>query len=354
MFAASPPDLTSAGGFGLVSRPEDAPDPMGQAHRVGRFTAHPAVRAAIRRLLIAIPLLFFVSAISFVLVSLTPGDAARQILGTQASPQAYQTLRRELGLNLPLYEQYWHWLKNALHGDLGTSIITGQSVTAAINARLPVTLSLIIGAILISVLVGLPLGLISAIRGGVLGKVVDVGALIGFGIPAFWLGVELISIFAVKLGWLPATGYVPVSQSISGWLTSLVLPVIALATAGIAAIAKQTREAMLDVLGSEHIRVARANGLSPRSIYLRHGLKNAAPRVLTVLGIQAVGLLGGTVFIENVFALPGMGSLAVTAVTQHDLPVVEGLAVYFTLIVVVVNLAIDLAYTWLNPRVRTS
>jgi peptide/nickel transport system permease protein len=177
-------------------------------------------------------------------------------------------------------------------------------------------------------------------------------ALVGFSLPAFWVGAELIVIFAVWRNWFPATGYVSLTASPAGWLHSLVLPVISLSLYGIAATAKQTRESMLDVLGSEYIRMARANGLSSRSIVLRHALRNASMRVVTVLGLQAVGLLGGTVLVENVFALPGLGSLMVTAATEHDLPVVAGMVVYFTLIVVVINLLVDLAYLWLNPRVR--
>ena len=192
----------------------------------------------------------------------------------------------------------------------------------------------------------------SAWRGGAAGRGADALAMLGFSLPAFWVGAELIVIFAVWLSWFPATGYVPVGQSPAGWLHALVLPVAALSLYGIAALAKQTREGMLDVLASEHVRMARANGISPRAIMFRHGLRNASMRVVTMLGLQAVGLLGGTVLIENVFALPGLGSLMVTAATEHDLPVVAGMVVYFTLIVVAINLAVDLAYLWLNPRVR--
>ncbi|MEN3283875.1 MAG: peptide/nickel transport system permease protein [Solirubrobacteraceae bacterium] len=302
----------------------------------------------------AVALLFVVTALTFVLVSLTPGDAARDILGTDASPEAYPRLRHQLGLDLPVYEQYWNWVKHALGGDLGASLFTSQRVTEAIGARLAVTLSLIVGALLVSLLVGVCLGVFSAVRGGAAGRAVDALALVGFAVPAFWLGAILIAVFAVKLGLFPATGYVPFAESPAQWLQSLVLPVFALSLGGIAAVAKQTREAMLDALGSEYIRMAWASGLRPRSIFFQHALKNAAIRVATILGVQAVGLLGGTVVIETVFALPGMGSLAVNATVQHDLPVVQGIVVYFTIIVVAINLAIDLAYTALDPRVRTS
>jgi peptide/nickel transport system permease protein len=298
-------------------------------------------------------LLFVVSALSFVLVSVTPGDAAREILGADAPPDAYPKLRHALGLDQPLYQQYWHWLKNALHGDLGTSLFTGEPVTREISARLPVTLSLITGALLISVLVGVGLGVFSAVRGGAAGRLVDACALGGFALPSFWVGAIFIEVFAVRLHWFPAIGYVPLEQSPQKWLLSLVLPVAALALHGVAGIARQTREAMLDALGSEYVRMASANGVSRPSILFRHALKNAGMLVLTVLGLLAVGLLGGTVLVESVFAMPGLGSLAVNASLAHDLPVVQGIVVTFTLIVVLINLLIDVAYTWLNPRVRT-
>jgi peptide/nickel transport system permease protein len=310
-------------------------------------------RVVARRLLLAVPLLFVVSALSFVLVSLTPGNAAQQILGPEASPATYQNLRHELGLDLPLYEQYWRWVKHAASGNLGSSVITGEHVTKTIGDRFPVTLSLVFGSLLLIALVGVGLGVLSAVRGGVLGRVVDGLSLVGFALPAFWVGAVLIALFAVRLHWFPAVGYVPFGESPSLWLRSLVLPVVALALHGVAVLAKQTREAMLDVLASEHIRMASANGIPPRFIFLL-GLKNAAMRVVTIVGLQTVGLLGGTLFVEQVFALPGLGYVLVNATLQHDLPMVQGITVFFTVIIVLVNLLVDLTYTWLDPRVRTS
>ena len=313
---------------------------------------NPVLGVVARRCVMAVPLLFVVSALTFVLVSLTPGNAAEEILGTSATPAQYAALNRALGLNLPLYEQYWNWLRHALTGNLGQSVFNHQPVAQAIGQRLPVTLSLLVGALVVSVVIGVGLGVFSALRGGATGRSVDTLALIGFSLPAFWVGAELIVIFAVWQHWLPATGYVSVTASPGGWIRSLVLPVAALSLYGIAATAKQTREATLDVLASEYIRVARANGISSRALVFRHALRNASIRVATVVGLLAVGLLGGTVLAENVFALPGLGSLMVNAATQHDLPVVAGLVVCFTLIVVLINLLVDLAYLWLNPRVR--
>jgi peptide/nickel transport system permease protein len=317
-----------------------------------RVVRHPVTRIVVRRLALAVPLLLVVSALSFLLLSLAPGDAANQILGPHATADQYAALRRSLGLNLPLYDQYWHWLRHALTGDLGTSLITGQPVIQAIWQRFPVTLSLIVGSLLVTIVIGVGLGVFSAIRGGRIGKLADGLSLVGYALPSFWVGAELIALFAVKLTWFPATGYVPPSQSPVEWLHSLVLPVFALSLYGIAVTARQAREAMLGALASEHIRIAWANGLPARSIFFRHALRNASIPVLTVLGLVAVALLGGAVFVENVFALPGLGSLVVNAATQGDLPVVQGVAVYLTVFVVLINLLIDLAYSWLNPKVR--
>ena len=320
----------------------------------GALVRSPLLRVIVRRVLIAVPLLLVISMLSFILVSLIPGDAARAILGTQATEDQYLALRHTLGLDLPLYQQYWQWLTHAVHGDLGSSLFSGQTVTEAISQRLPVTLSLMFGALLVSLIVGVSLGVFSAVRGGVLGRLVDALGLVGFALPAFWVGAMLIVIFAVELRWLPPTGYVNFTDSPSGWVSSLVLPVLALALHGITALAKQTREAMLDVLSSEYIRMARANGVRYRSIVFINALKNASVRVVTILGIEAVGLLGGTVVVENVFALPGLGGLAVSSTAQHDLPIIQGIVVYFTLLVVAINLIVDIAYTSLNPKVHTS
>jgi peptide/nickel transport system permease protein len=311
----------------------------------------PVLRIVALRLGRSIPLLLVVSSLTFSLVALTPGDAAQAILGADATPETVARLREQLGLDLPLYEQYLRWLGSAIHGDLGTSLYSGEHVAHALYVRLPVTLALMLGALIVSLLVGVALGAFSAIRGGVIGRIVDAVSLLGFAIPAFWLGAQLIAVFAIRLSWFPATGYVPLTESPRGWLLSLTLPVTALALAGVAAIAKQTREAMLDVLGSEYITMAWANGVSAISIYGRHALKNAGIRVVTILGLQAVALLGGTIFVENVFALPGLGSLASNATSQRDLPMIQGIVVFYTLMVVIVNLVIDLAYSLLNPKV---
>jgi peptide/nickel transport system permease protein len=326
--------------------------------KTGRHLSHglenPVLRLLARRILFAVPQLVIVSGLSFTLISLTPGNAAQTILGLNATPTAEAALRQQLGLNLPLWHQYWNWLSKAVTGNFGVSPFTGQPVSQVIGQRLPVTLSLVVGALLVSLIVGVAVGMVSALRGGLIGRALDVLALIGFALPAFWVGAELIVLFAVRLHWFPAVGYTGFSTSPSGWVKSLVLPVTALALGGVAGIAKQTREAMLEVLGTEYIRMTWASGISARAIIFRHVLKNSAIRILTVLGVQAVSLLAGTIFVESVFGLPGLGSTVATAALQHDLPTVQGIAVVFTIIVVAVNILIDLAYAWINPRVRVS
>jgi peptide/nickel transport system permease protein len=311
-------------------------------------------RVIVRRLLLAIPMLFLVSVLSFLLISLQSGDAASQILGTSATPQAYAALRHQLGLDLPIYEQYGRWVSHALHGDLGTSLLSGETVTKIVHDRYAVTLSLIGLSLLVTVVVGVSLGVISAVRGGIFGRLVDALSLIGYALPGFWVGAMLIELFAVKLRWLPAIGYVSFGASPTNWARSLALPVAALGLQGMSLLVKQTREAMLDALASEHVRMAWANGLSPRTIVFKLALKTASLQVVTVAGLQVVILLGSTIFIEQVFALPGLGSALVSSTVNGDIPVVQALTVLFTVIIVLINLLVDLAYTLLDPRVRTS
>lgn len=307
-----------------------------------------------RRLLASVPLVLLVSFLTFMLEALAPGDTARTILGDNYTPEGYAQLRRQLGLDEPLLAQYWTWLSHALRGDLGVSPISGLSVGDQILSRLGVTVSLAIGTTILATLIGVGLGVLSAVRGGWLGRSVDVLALTGFALPNFWLALVLVTVFAVALPLLPATGYVPITVSPSGWAASLILPVAALAVHPIAVIAKHTRDGMQDALAKDFVHTLRANGASEASVVFRHALRNAAIPVVTVLGLMFVGLLSGVVLVESVFAMPGLGSLAVDATIQHDLPMVQGVAVTFTVIVVAVNLFVDLTYGWLNPKVRVS
>lgn len=312
------------------------------------------VRLILYRVLWSIPLLWVVSALTFVLISLVPGNVAQAILGGDASAAQMASLRRQLGLGQPLWEQYGHWLDQAVRGNLGTSLVTGQSVSSILGSRLTVSLTLIIGGMLVACVLGVLLGVWAATRGGALSRVVEAGSVLGLAVPNFWLALVLIELFAVLVRIFPATGFVPLGQDPGQWALSLVLPVLAVSAVGVTIIAAQTRDSMLEVLRRDFVRVLEANGIPRRSVLYRHALRNAAIPVVTVIGVTFVGLLGASVLVESVFALPGLGNGLTTAASQHDIPVIQGAVLYFTLVVVAVNLLVDLAYGMLNPRVRAS
>ncbi|MHB1873128.1 MAG: ABC transporter permease [Steroidobacteraceae bacterium] len=306
----------------------------------------------LRRLMLSVPLLFVVTAVTFVLESLVPGNTARAIIGATGSEAAYERLRSELGLNHPIWYQYAHYINGVLHGSLGVSAITGAPVSTMLAQRVPVTLSLVGLTTLFCGVVGIALGVVSAVRGGWLGKLLDFLSYAGLALPSFWLGLVLVLIFSVTVHLFPSIGYVGPSTSLSGWFRSLCLPALALGLAGIAGVAKQSRDSMMDVLQSQYIRTLRASGLSRWRIVWKHALRNAAIPAITVIGLVFVSSLSTSVFIEQVFVLPGLGSLAVTATGQHDITVIEGIALYFTLFVVAANLLLDVVYAALNPKIR--
>lgn len=311
-------------------------------------------RLVARRLLWGVPMLVVVSFFSFLLVSLVPGDPARSVLGPLAPQEQVDELHRQMGLDRPLPEQYLGWLGDAARGDLGTSLVTGTGVGQLLTPRLPATLSLIIPATLTAALLGIALGVASAVRGGVLGRLVDVLSMLGLAVPGFWLALVLVSWFAVRWQLFPATGYTAFADSPVEWLRSLVLPVAAVSLSAVTAVAKQTRDSMLDALNRDFVRVMQANGLSRRSIVYRHALRNAAIPVVSVLGVICASLLGAAVLVENIFGLPGLGSGAAQAAVQHDIPLLQGTVIYFTLIVIVVGLVVDVCHAWLDPKVRTT
>lgn len=307
-----------------------------------------------RRLLVSLPLVLIVSMVSFFLVLLTPGDPAVVMLGMNHTPAEYEAAREKLGLNQPALTRYEHWLKDLGNGDLGVSILNSEPVLKILKGRSGVTFSLIIVTTLFSSIIGVGLGIASAIRRGVLARIVDFISLLGMALPNFWLALVLVAIFSVSMRLLPAIGYIQPGTSLSGWLKSLVLPVAVLSAPAIGIIAQQTRSSMLEVLDSPYIRTLRAGGLGRNSIIYRHALRNAAISIITMVGLTFVSLLSGTVIAETVFALPGLGGLAVQATSRNDLPVIQGLVLYFTVIVIIVNLIVDLIYAWLNPRIRLS
>jgi peptide/nickel transport system permease protein len=307
--------------------------------------------AIVRRLLLSVPLLLLVSALSFALLALTPGSVARQLLGAQATAEQVAAMQHTLGLDQPVYEQYWRWLTHALGGDLGISLLNGQPATSLIQQNLSATLSLTISTLVVFVVIGVTWGVFGAVYGGVADRFASALSLTGFAMPGVWVGSVLIELFAVDVRWFPAVGYTAPSQGVTEWLRSLVLPVATLSLGFIAVTAKNTREAMLDVLASEHVRMARANGVPSFSIVYVYAMKNVAIRVVTIVGLLTIGLLGGDVIVENVFGLPGLGAALVNAVNTHDVPVVQAITVIYTIVIVVINLLTDLTYRLFDPRV---
>ncbi|MFI5623326.1 ABC transporter permease [Nocardioides sp. NPDC051685] len=308
-------------------------------------------RLVLRRLAMSVPLLLVVSAVTFIMIAFLPGDAARVVAGKQATAAQVAQVREQLGLDRPLWEQYVTWLGGALHGDLGTSLVNKQSVTEQLVSRLEPTLSLITCATLLAAVVGIAFGILGA-RGGALGRLVDGLSVLGLAVPTFWLALILVVVFAVRLGLLPPLGYTSFQDSPTGWLLGLVLPALTLAVPATAAIAKQARDAVADAMARPFVRTLRAAGVPERSIILRHALKNAAVPVLTVVGLAFIGALSGAIAIEYVFAFPGLGGTAVEATAAGDLPLIQGVVIFLTVIVIVVNLLVDIAYGYFNPKVR--
>jgi peptide/nickel transport system permease protein len=305
----------------------------------------------LRRAAISLPLLVVVSFVTFLLLSLTPGNAAYTVLGARADPAQLAQLKSELGLNKPLLVQYGTWLGHAFQGNFGHSLVSGQPVSQALVQQVAPTLSLVLLALLVGSTAGVGLGIWSALHGGRLARFLDGVSFVGMAVPGFVVALLLIQIFVVTLHVLPASGYVSIGQSPAQWLRSLILPVIALSIGAIGIIAKQTRTAMQEVLSLEFIVVLRANGYSSRSIVLRHALRAASVQVLSIIGVVFVGLLSGAVIIESIFSIPGLGSLAVQASAQSDIPLVLGVTVLFTVLVVVTNLLLDIVFMVANPKI---
>lgn len=308
----------------------------------------------LRRLVSGVILIGVISFLAFVLLYLGSGDIARRILGENATAETVAKKTETLGLNRPLLTQYWEWVTSALTGNLGRSWFSGELVSVSVANRLGVTLSIVIGATLISAVLSVLLGVLAARRGGAIDGAVQVFSLIGFAIPGFLIALGLVLFFAINLGWFKATGYIPVTTSVTGWLSSVTLPIVALAIGAIASVAQQVRGSVVDALSRDYVRTLRARGLDMRSVVFRHVLRNAGGPALAVLAVQFIGLLGGAVIVEQVFAIPGMGQLTVKATSLGDIPVVMGVVIAFAIIVVIVNLLIDLAQAALNPKVRLS
>ncbi len=311
------------------------------------------LKYAARRILAALPVLLLVSLMSFAIVWIVPGDVAAEMAGPTATAEELSRLRERLGLNKPWHEQLVGWYWALAQGDLGESILLRQGVGAAIVERLPVTLSLTFLALGIALTAGTALGVLAAVQAGRGADRAAMGAaLIGFSVPEFWLGLVFVYVFAVQLAWLPTGGFVPFTQDPLGWARGMILPATTLALAQIGLFARMTRAAMLEVLRQDYVRTARAKGMPGWIVIGKHALRNALIPVVTVAGIACGVLLGGTVVIESVFSLPGVGRLIVGAIQRRDYPVIQGGLLLTATIFVVVNLAVDLLYAWLDPRIR--
>jgi peptide/nickel transport system permease protein len=312
------------------------------------------LRFVVRRLAAGVVLVVVLSSLAYLLLYISAGNIARNILGQSATEETVELKKQELGLDQPLLTRFGDWLSNALQGDLGVSWFTGQPVTEALTSRVAVTLSLVIGATVVTAVVSVALGVLAAKRRGWADRVVQVVAVLGFAIPGFLIALGLVLVFAINLGWFEPTGYTQFSESPTGWLSSITLPVIALALGGIAGVSAQIRGSMIDALRLDYVRTLRSRGLSESRVVYKHVLRNAAGPALSVLGLQFVGLLSGAVIIEQIFAIPGLGQVIVGATAQGDIPLVMGVVLVTAVIVVILNLVVDLLQGWLNPKVRLS
>ena len=309
---------------------------------------------ALRRLLLAVPVLFGVSVLVFAVLHLAPGDPAAIMLGAQATKEDIQRLHRDLGLDQPLVVQYFHWIGQVARGDLGRSIPLGRAVLPEVLLRFKATLLLTAGALTIAVLLGLVAGIISAVKQYSWLDRLSMGvAVTGVSLPVFWTGIMLIIVFSLQLRWFPSSGMSsPYGSSVSDVLWHLVLPAVTLGTASAAALARLTRSSVLEIIRQDYVRSARAKGLAERAVIARHVLKNAINPIITVLGVQVGFLLGGAILTETVFSWPGLGSMMVRAIQARDYPLVQGGVLLIATTFVVVNLLVDLLYAIFDPRIR--
>ena len=307
----------------------------------------------VRRILASIPVMGVVALFVFLLLRLTPGDPAAILAGDNATPEQLERIRVSLGLKEPLYVQFFTWINQLLHGDLGVSLISHVPVLQMIGQRVEPSLSVAISTIILAILVAVPLGVIAAWKHGTwIDRCVMALSVLGFSVPVFVIGYVLIQVFAINLRWVPVQGFRSLSGGFGPFFERIILPTCTLSFIYIALIARMTRAAMLDVLGEDFVRTARAKGIGETSVLLRHALRNAAVPVITVIGSGFALLISGVVVTESVFNLPGIGRLTVDAVLARDYPVIQGMILLTSFIYVAVNLLIDLAYTLLDPRIR--
>lgn len=311
------------------------------------------LKLVLRRIAVSIPVLLVIICATFILNEFTAGDAATALAGEDASAEQLALLRAELGLDRPWIIRLAEYLGAAVTGDLGTSIYSSVTVVHLVGTRLPVTASLVILVLLLSVMIGIPMGVWSAItRRRWIDKLITALSVGTLAAPGFLISIFLVSIFAVQLGLLPSSGYSSLTDDPARWLRHMALPAIGLAATPAAELARMTRAAMVDVLNADYLRTARAKGLKPMSIYAKHGMKNAALPIVTILGLQLTRVVGGTVILEQIFNLPGVGSMTISAVISRDAPVLFGVVLVISVMTLLVNLLTDISYGYFNPSLR--
>lgn len=307
----------------------------------------------IRRLLATIPVMAIVGVFVFMLLHLSPGDPAAIIAGDNATEANIALIRNRLGLDRPLYEQFASWVWQTLHGDLGVSMFSNLPVTTLVMQRAEPTIALAFTTLVVAITLAVTFGVLAAWKAGsLLDRGVMAFAVMGFSVPVFVVGYLLVYFFAIKLRWVPVQGYVSIFDGVGPWIQRLILPSIALGLAYVALIARITRASMLEVLAEDYIRTANAKGVGTRGMLLRHALKNAAVPIVTVIGIGVALLISGVVITESVFNIPGVGRLVVDAIARRDYPIIQGVMVLFAGVYVLVNLAVDITYSFLDPRIR--
>jgi peptide/nickel transport system permease protein len=337
-----------------VEQPRSSAAVESRSNRVAAFFRSAPVRLTGKRLLQAIPVLWGVTVLTYFLLSLLPGDAAEQLLGPDATPAQVATLEIKLGLNQPIWERYWHWFTGAITGNLGTSLASGQPVTTIVGDRLPVTFELIVYAFVISLVLALLVAVLAARRpNGVFDRITMVFSMVGLSVAPYVLALVLILVFAVSLSWLPALGYTPLTQDVGGNIRSLTLPAFAIGIPLAGFYARLLRADILDQMrGEEYVVTARAKGISPWRVLTRHALRNSLFGLVTVVGLNFSTMFGGTVIIEQVFGLPGIGQELFLGIQSRDVPAVEGIVVIFAVIIVIIGILTDLLYSVLDPRIR--
>ena len=311
-------------------------------------------RLIVKRVLTALPLLVVISFVIFWLMQ-QAGNPAAQLAGNNPSAEDIARVEKELGFDQPFFIRYFDWLGSAFQGDFGTSYFTGESVTNSIVSRLPVTLSLVAVALVLAIIFGTTLGLIAGLNPGTwIDRAATIMASVGVALPYFWVGMMLVLAFSINPPYIPATGYISLGEDPVGWFMHLLLPGLSLAIAPMAVVARQTRASVAQVMSEDYIRTATAKGLSRFRVVSKHALKNAAVPVVTAFGLEANRLIGGTVVIEQLFVLPGLGRLAYESVFARDFPQVQGVLLFTAIMVLLINLIIDVSYAYFNPRIRQS